>query len=78
MKKLLASAALLAAALVPLTVTAHDDTPFDRRPDDSLTLAVFGDWPYNPILLDSAHLLPAPNKRPGDFPGLLSSGRRCG
>jgi len=57
MKKLLASAALLAAALVPLTVTAHDDTPFDRRSDDSLTLAVFGDWPYNPILLDSAHLL---------------------
>ena len=57
MKKLLVSAAIIAAALVPLAATAHDDGPFDRHSEDSLTLAVLGDWPYNDILLNSAHLL---------------------
>ncbi len=57
MKKLLASTAILAAALVPLLAIAHDDAPFDKHSEDSPTLAVFGDWPYNQILLDSAHLL---------------------
>lgn len=57
MKKFVVSAALVAAVLVPLSATARDDMPFDRYSDDSLTLAVFGDWPYNQILLNSAHLL---------------------
>jgi hypothetical protein len=57
MKKLIASVAILAAALFPFAASARDDSPFDRHSEDSLTLAVFGDWPYNQILLDSAHLL---------------------
>jgi hypothetical protein len=55
--KLVATATLLAAAFVPFSTTAHDDSAFDRQSEDSLTLAVFGDWPYNDILLNSAHLL---------------------
>ena len=57
MKKLLATATLLAAALVPFSIIARDDAPFDRHSEDTLTLAVFGDWPYNDILLNSAQLL---------------------
>src|SRR5258708_14940906 len=57
MKKLVASAMLLAAALVPPSATAGDEAPFDRHSEDTLTLAAFGDWPYNDILLNSAHLL---------------------
>jgi len=57
MKKLVATATLIAAALAPLPANARDDAPFDRHSEDTLTLAVFGDWPYNDILLNSAHLL---------------------
>src|SRR5882672_4772386 len=57
MKKLVATATLLAAVLAPLPAITRDDAPFDRHSEDTLTLAVFGDWPYNDILLNSAHLL---------------------
>src|SRR6266481_1149067 len=58
MKKLIVLASLLVAAtLVPLTVVAHDDVAFDRHSHESMTIAVFGDWPYNLILLNSAQLL---------------------
>ncbi|MGB7542726.1 MAG: hypothetical protein WBM28_11995, partial [Burkholderiales bacterium] len=57
MKKFFASTAIIAAALVPLAATARDDTPFDGHSDETLTLAVFGDWPYSTILLNSANLL---------------------
>jgi hypothetical protein len=57
MKKLFASTAVIAAVLFPLAASAHDDAPFDPHSDQTLTLAVFGDWPYNLVLLDSAHLL---------------------
>ena len=57
MKGLTATATLLAAALAPLPAAARDDAAFDRHSEDTLTLAVFGDWPYNDILLNSAHLL---------------------
>src|SRR6267142_5497267 len=58
MKKLLASAAILAIALGPLAATADDDDEaMDGRSQHPITLAVFGDWPYSTILLDSAQLL---------------------
>ncbi len=58
MKKLLALATFFGIiALVPLALVAHDDVAFDRHSNDPMTIAVFGDWPYNLILLNSAHLL---------------------
>jgi len=56
MKKYFAVLAL-AAALAPVAAAARDDEPFDRFSDEPLTIAVFGDWPYNLVLLDSAQLL---------------------
>jgi hypothetical protein len=49
MTKLPGTVTLLATLLASLTAVAHDTAP--------LTVAVFGDWPYNKILLDSANLL---------------------
>lgn len=57
MKKLAASAAMIAAALLTLVANARDDDPFNRGSDEPVTLAVFGDWPYSQVLLDSANLL---------------------
>ena len=58
MKKLIASAAILAFALNPLAATAEDDDEaMDGRSQHPITLAVFGDWPYSTILLNSAQLL---------------------
>jgi hypothetical protein len=57
MKKLVALTAILATALIPLAATARNDSPINTGSADQITLAVFGDWPYNQILLDSAHLL---------------------
>jgi hypothetical protein len=58
MKKLVASAAILAIALVPFAAAADDDDDaMDRRSQHAVTLAVFGDWPYSTILLNSAQLL---------------------
>ena len=56
MKKLLASAAMLACFCSPLAV-ADDDQDAGDRSQHAFTIAVFGDWPYSNILLNSAHLL---------------------
>ena len=56
MKRLLLTTALLAAALVSNAATA-DDRDNDRRDHQKLTIAVFGDWPYNANLLNNAPLL---------------------
>jgi hypothetical protein len=55
MKKLLASAAMLACFCAPLAAVADEDDA--DRSQHALTIAVFGDWPYSTILLNSAHLL---------------------
>jgi hypothetical protein len=57
MKKLVASAAILAGLCVPLAAAAADDEGADDRSQHAITLAVFGDWPYSTILLNSARLL---------------------
>jgi hypothetical protein len=58
MKKLIASAAILAVALIPPAAAAHDDDEaMDGRSQQAITYAVFGDWPYSTVLLDSAQLL---------------------
>jgi len=57
MKKTIAAAALCVTALMPLCVVAGENWDDERDSDESLTVAVFGDWPYNTILLNSAHLL---------------------
>ncbi|MEA3155421.1 MAG: hypothetical protein QOK44_3010 [Betaproteobacteria bacterium] len=58
MKKLIASAALMAAALAPFAAAADDDDDaMDRRSQQAMTLAVFGDWPYSNALLQSAQTL---------------------
>jgi hypothetical protein len=56
MKRLLLTTALLAAALVSNAATA-DDRGNDGRDNAKLTIAVFGDWPYNTNLLNNAPLL---------------------
>ena len=55
MKKSFLSAAI-AAACIAMPVLADDN---DRNEDSEsqLTIAVFGDWPYNDLLLANAHLL---------------------
>jgi hypothetical protein len=57
MKKLVASAAIIACSLAPLASRADDDEGMHDRSQHAITLAVFGDWPYNTVLLDSARLL---------------------
>jgi hypothetical protein len=47
--------ALLAGLCVSVGVVAHDRDHDDDG--DSLTVAVFGDWPYSQALLSNAHLL---------------------
>jgi len=56
MKTLVASAAMLACSLLPLAAAADDDGLEDRS-QHAITLAVFGDWPYSTVLLNSARLL---------------------
>ena len=58
MKACLLSAALLAAGFIATASAVADDR--DRGDSESarpLTIAVFGDWPYNQNLLDNAPLL---------------------
>lgn len=57
MKKLLLSTVLFATAITISGTTYADDRGHERHDSDKLTIAVFGDWPYNDILLDSAPLL---------------------
>ncbi|QID19146.1 hypothetical protein G3580_16880 [Nitrogeniibacter mangrovi] len=57
-KNPLAAGLALALSLVPLFALAHGDAHNDGRHDsDRVTLAVFGDWPYNQNLLDNASRL---------------------
>lgn len=59
MRTLLAVTALLvASALTSTAALADRESAADqRRVDDKVTVAVFGDWPYNQLLLDNAKLL---------------------
>jgi len=51
-------AALALAGAVPVYVHASDVRAADHDSDEKpLTIAVFGDWPYNQVLLDAAPLL---------------------
>jgi len=58
MKKLIACTLLAAAGIASTHVFAKetDHEGFDRD-DHTVSLAVFGDWPYSQALLDNAHLL---------------------
>jgi hypothetical protein len=57
MKRLIATAALAAAAFTPCLATADDDNEGRSRDSGDMTIAVIGDWPYNQLLLDNASLL---------------------
>jgi hypothetical protein len=54
-KKTVVCATLLAGALSPALLRAEGE--HDRHEEQRVTLAVFGDWPYNQLLLDSANRL---------------------
>jgi Calcineurin-like phosphoesterase len=65
MKKFVATAAFLAAALLPFTSTADDGRENKSRFSKEFTIAVIGDWPYantavsppKRVLFDNANLL---------------------
>ena len=58
MKPFLLSTALLAAvAMTSVSAIADDRHDDDRRDNDTLTFAVFGDWPYSQVLFNNAPLL---------------------
>lgn len=57
MKKSLVAAATLAAGLMLSLCAVAGDHDGDRDDDKPLTVAVFGDWPYNQNLLTNAPLL---------------------
>lgn len=57
MKKLLLTTALLAAGLAAPFAHAADSDFGDEAAVRPITLAVFGDWPYNQNLLDNSKLL---------------------
>src|SRR5882757_6681370 len=49
--------ALLFAGLMATTSATASNAANNAAPTGPLTMAVFGDWPYNQLLLDNAHLL---------------------
>ncbi len=57
MKNLVAPAAFFAAALIPFAAISDDAKSNNSNSAEQFTLAVFGDWPYNQLLRDSARLL---------------------
>jgi hypothetical protein len=59
MKRLMLSTALFAMTIASTHLAMADDRADGARrgDDDRLTVAVFGDWPYNPNLLTNAPLL---------------------
>ena len=57
MKKLLIVAVALCGALVANSVGAGNGTPINTGSANTLTLAVYGDWPYSSLLLNAAPLL---------------------
>lgn len=56
-KKTLALVAILGCVFSLRTAAGDDGRKIDGDSEDSITLAVFGDWPYSPELLASAPLL---------------------
>ncbi|MDD5266732.1 MAG: hypothetical protein PHO08_06345 [Methylococcales bacterium] len=57
-KNLLPVSALCAIGLIfAASVSANDQRQEDENSDRPITVAVIGDWPYNKLLLDNAHLL---------------------
>ena len=56
MRKWFIIAAALCGTLIASYANAGNGTPVNRSAD-RLTLAVYGDWPYSPALLDAAPLL---------------------
>jgi hypothetical protein len=54
LRKSLLAAAIVSAFLVPTSAHADRD---DHDDGDTLTVAVFGDWPYNDLLLSNSQLL---------------------
>lgn len=58
LKNVLSVSALCAAGLIyAISGYADDQRHEDENADRPITIAVIGDWPYNKLLLDSAHLL---------------------
>jgi hypothetical protein len=57
MKKHHPCASLLATSILALAPIAHADAGHTSPDSEPITLAVFGDWPYNRTLLDSADRL---------------------
>jgi len=57
MKKAFLIAAVLCSALIANNANAGNGTPINTGSANAITLAVFGDWPYSPALLDAAPLL---------------------
>ena len=57
MKKLLLTTALVAAGLVTSMSASASGGNSDMNEMKPVTIAVFGDWPYNQNLLDNASLL---------------------
>jgi len=57
-KRLLPASALCVAGLLSASsANADGDRRDDENADRPVTIAVIGDWPYNKLLLDNAHLL---------------------
>lgn len=56
-KSLIAAALLASATLISMSAQAGERGDDDRDGGKPLTIAVFGDWPYNQNLLDNAPLL---------------------
>ncbi|NJA06129.1 MULTISPECIES: hypothetical protein [Methylomonas] len=52
-----ASALCVAGLLFAASANADGDRRDDENADRPVTIAVIGDWPYNKLLLDNAHLL---------------------
>src|SRR6266404_256826 len=54
---LFATTALYVAGLMSACAFATDTNPNGNNAATPITIAVFGDWPYNQLLLDNAPLL---------------------
>lgn len=57
MKQSVVFAAVLTAIIAAPTVGAQNGNPVNSGSDNAETIAVFGDWPYSPQLLNAAPLL---------------------
>src|SRR6266545_171877 len=57
MKKSLIVVIALCGVLIANSADAGNGKPINAGSADTLTLAVYGDWPYNTLLLNAAPLL---------------------